>query len=81
MAIKVSFPNVKQPISDASGYITKAHYDFLRELWNRTGGNNDTISDIETDLSSAELLIFRNRIRELEKRVKDLETQLDTLAC
>ncbi len=76
MAVKSTFPNVKQPISDGSGYITKAHYDFLRTLWERTGGNTDLISGLEDDLDSAELLIFRNRIKDLERRVSDLEKEV-----
>lgn len=76
MAIKSTFPNVKQPITDSTGYITKAHFDFLRTLWQRTGGNNDNISDLEQDFSSAELLVFRNRIKDLEKRLTALENEV-----
>ena len=79
--VKSTIPNVKQPITDQDGYITKAHFDFLRTLWLRTGGNNDNISDIEEDLNSADLFVFRNRIKELEKRVSDLEKQLISLGC
>lgn len=81
MAVKVNIPNVKQPITDGSGYITKAHFDFLRRLWLRTGGNNDNIGDLENELSSAELLVFRNRIKDLERRVLNLEKELTALGC
>lgn len=81
MAIKSTFPNVKQPITDSSGYITKAHFDFLRTLWLRTGGNEDVISDINIESSVADLLIFRSRIRDLERRIDDLEKQLISLGC
>ena len=76
MAVKVTLPNVKQPITDASGYITKAHYDFLRSLWNRTGGNNDNINDVETDINSMQLFTFRTRVSELEKRLNDLDKEI-----
>lgn len=79
MAIKSTLPNVKQPITDQTGYITKAHFDFLRTLWERTGGNNDAIADLETEISSADLLVFRNRIKNLEARVLDLEKTLTSI--
>lgn len=79
MVVKVTLPNVKQPITDASGYITKAHFDFLRTLWNRTGGNTDNVSGVEDEVDSAELFVFRNRFRDLERRIKALENQLDAL--
>ena len=80
MVVRVNLPNVKQPITDSSGYITKAHFDFLRKLWLRTGGNQDNISNIEDDISSADLFIFRDRFRELEKRIADLEKELTALS-
>ena len=81
MSVKSTFPNVKQPITDESGRPTKAHFDFLRTLWERTGGNNDNISDLEEEFNSADTLIFRNRIEKLERRIRALETQLDSLGC
>ncbi len=79
--VNVTIPNVKQPITDTSGYITKAHYDFLRRLWERTGGNQDFIVTIRDELDESELLIFRSRFKDLERRIKDLERQLDSLGC
>lgn len=81
MAVKSTFPNAKQPITDASGFITKAHFDFLRSLWLRTGGNNDNINDLEQEASAAELLVFRNRIKDLEKRISNLEKEITALGC
>lgn len=81
MAVKVSIPNVKQPVSDTSGYVTKAWFDFFRTLWERTGGNQDSVSDLDDDISAADLLIFRNRIATLERRVRALESQLDSLGA
>lgn len=81
MAVKVDIINVKQPITDQSGYITKAHFDFLRRLWLRTGGDQDAIDGLIDDSAFAELFIFRNRIRDLEKRVEDLEKQLISIGC
>ena len=75
MAIKSTLPNVKQPITDSSGYITKAFFDFLRTLWERTGGNEDIVSNLEDEVSVADLLIFRNRIKDLEKRLESLEKE------
>lgn len=73
---KVTLPNVKQPITDGSGYITKAHFDFLRTLWNRTGGNNDDIDDIEQDITTSELLTFKTQIEDLRKRLENLEKEI-----
>lgn len=77
--MKVTIPNVKQQISDGNGYITKSHFDFLRTLWERTGGNQDLVEDSQDDISSAELLTFRNRLEDLTKRVEDLEKQINSL--
>lgn len=79
--VKVTIPNVKQPITDESGYITKAHYDFLRRLWERTGGNQDFITIIQDEVDDSELLIFRSKFKDLERRIRDLERQLDSLGC
>lgn len=79
--VKVTIPNVKQPITDTSGYITKAHYDFLRRLWERTGGNQDFITIIQDEVDESELLIFRSKFKDLERRIRDLERQLDSLGC
>lgn len=81
MAVKVTIPNVKQPATDNSGYITKAWFDFFRTLWERTGGNQDQVSAVEDEVSAADLLIFRNRIATLERRVRALESQLDSLGA
>ena len=79
--VKVTLPNVKQPITDTSGYITKAHYDFLRRLWERTGGNQDAVTIIQDEIGVSELLIFRSKFKDLERRIRDLERQLDSLGC
>ncbi len=79
--VKVTIPNVKQPITDSSGYITKAHYDFLRRLWERTGGNQDSIVILQDEVDESELLVFRSKFKDLERRIRDLERQLDSLGC
>lgn len=79
MAVKSTLPNVKQPISTDGGYINKAFFDFLRTLWLRTGGDVDAIAGMEQDVTSAELLIFRNRIKDLEKRLSNLELEITSL--
>ena len=79
MAVKVTLPNVKQPITDGSGYVTKAHFDFLRSLWNRTGGNEDSVSNIQDDNDIADVFIYITRVEKLEKRIADLEKQMTML--
>lgn len=81
MAIRVSIPNVKQQVTDTSGYVSKAWFDFFRTLWERTGGNQDSVSELEDEVNVADLLIFRNRIATLEQRVRALESQLDSLGA
>ena len=78
MAVKVTLPDIKQPFTDSGGKLTKAAFDFLRTLWNRTGGNQDAVSELQDEASTADLLIFRNEISRLAKRVKDLEQRLDS---
>lgn len=79
MVVKVNLPDVKQPITDPDGYITKAFFDFLRRLYERTGGSTDAIAATEEDFTSGDLFTFRNRLENLERRVRDLEQRLDAL--
>lgn len=81
MAVRVSFPNIKQPFTDSSGYITKAFYDFLRTLWERTGGSQDMVSEIEDNSGLNDTLVFRSQVEELKRRVDALEKQLTSLGC
>ena len=79
MVRKVTLPNVKQPLTSEGGYVTKAWADFFRDGWERSGGNQDAIANIEDEINAADQLIFRNRIEELEKRLRDLEKQVDSI--
>ena len=81
MAVKVTLPNVKQNLSNPNGQCSKAWFDFFRLLYERTGGDQDIISEGDDDLAITDSLLYGRRIQDLEKRIKDLENQLDQLGC
>ena len=79
MAVKVTLPNVKQNLTNPDGQCSKAWFDFFRLLFQRTGGDEDMIADGDDDLALTDSLIYGRRIQDLEKRIRDLERQIDSL--
>lgn len=81
MAVKVTLPNVKQALVSSTGHVNKAWFDFFRLLFSRTGGDQDIIGDNEDDIAINTALIYVRRLQELEKRIIDLEKEINQLGC